>query len=235
MVGCAVKHFLSPRARPAPPIFSALRNRIINALDEQNVQEQPARLKDDGADDAGARSEGPRANDAAPEDAEAPAHGGEEIGALRAERDALSDKLLRRTAEFQNYRRRAEEDKGRLRASVKARALQPLLGVVDDFERTIAAAVTFDEMDDAEAAYAALREGVGLVLQKFRDELGRLGIEPIEAKGQPFDEEEHEAVMQQPAPEGTAPGTVLEEVQKGYRMDDGRVLRHSKVVVAAEA
>ncbi len=202
-------------------------------MNDSNVQQQ-TRPEEEERLEASVPSEAAPPQDAAeaPNADEAPP--GNEAEALRAERDALNDKLLRRTAEFQNYRRRAEEEKNRLAANAAARALRPMLGIVDDFERTIAAAATFDEMDDAEAAYAALKEGAALVLQKFRDELKRQGVEPIEAKGQPFDEKEHEAVMQQPAPEGTAPGTVLEEVQKGYRTRGGRVLRHSKVVVAAE-
>lgn len=154
-----------------------------------------------------------------------------DLDALRAERDEMNDRLLRQMAEFQNYRRRTEEDKSRLTASTKADVLRPMLGVLDDFERTVEAAEQFDALDDAEAAYTSLREGVALVLSKMQGELAKLGVEPIEAKGEPFSEREHEALMQQPPPEGVAPGTVLEEVQRGYRMDD-RVLRHSRVVVA---
>ena len=80
--------------------------------------------------------------------------------------------------------------------------------------------------------FEKLKEGVELVYEKFKSELGRLGVEPIEAIGHPFNENEHEALMQQPAPEDTAPGTVIDEIQKGYRMGE-RVLRHSRVVVAA--
>ena len=156
----------------------------------------------------------------------------DEAEALAAERDALNDRLLRQMAEFQNYRRRSEEEKGRLIHSSKARALTPMLDVLDDFERTMAAAEQFEEMDDAEAAYASLHEGLQLVLRKFQDALAKLDVEPIEAVGAPFHEAEHEAMMQQPAPEGIAPGTVLGELQKGYRLGD-RVLRHSRVVVSS--
>jgi molecular chaperone GrpE len=72
---------------------------------------------------------------------------------------------------------------------------------------------------------------VGLVYRKFVDALKQLGVEPIEAEGQPFDEQEHEAVLQQPAPDGVAPGTVLSEVQRGYRLGE-RVIRHARVIVA---
>jgi molecular chaperone GrpE len=64
------------------------------------------------------------------------------------------------------------------------------------------------------------------------DELNTLGVEPIDAKGEPFNENEHEAMMQQPAPDDVEEGTVLEEIRKGYRMDD-QVLRHSRVIVAS--
>lgn len=155
-----------------------------------------------------------------------------EIEALKEEREEINERLLRMAAELQNFRRRAEEEKGRLITSSKARAVEPMLEVLDDFERTLEAAEQLDAEEDTEKAYRSLKEGVELVFQKFKDELARLGVEPIEAEGQPFDEKEHEAMMQEPAPDDVEPGTVLREVQKGYRLDD-RVLRHSKVIVGS--
>ncbi len=89
-----------------------------------------------------------------------------------------------------------------------------------------------DAAADTEQAFLALKEGVALVDRKLREALAQQGVEPIEALGKPFDEAHHEALMQQPAPDDAEPGTVLQEVQKGYRLGD-RVLRHSKVVVSS--
>ena len=108
-----------------------------------------------------------------------------------------------------------------------------MLEILDDFTRSLDATKQLEEQQDQPGdGYEKLKEGVELVYEKFKSELSRLGVEPIEAIGQPFNENEHEALMQQPAPEDTAPGTVIDEIQKGYRMGE-RVLRHSRVVVAA--
>ena len=144
----------------------------------------------------------------------------------------VQDKLVRQAAEFQNFKRRTAQEKSTLVEHGKSLVLQNLLEVIDDFSRSKEAAEKLEGQEDPEAAYQALKQGVDLVYEKFMRELGRLGVEPIEAAGRPFDEKEHEAVMQQPAPEGAGTGVVLQEVQKGYRMGD-RVLRHSKVIVSA--
>ncbi len=156
------------------------------------------------------------------------------IAELEEEVSALRERLLRQAAEFQNFRKRVAQER---KSDVKfgqSLVLQQFLDVYDDLRRSIEAAREADGSQDAEATpvFVALREGVELVFKKFSDELERFGVQPIEAVGNPFNEEEHEAMLQQPAPNGTAAGVVLEEIQKGYRMGD-RVLRHSKVVVSA--
>lgn len=155
------------------------------------------------------------------------------IESLQQELDETNNRLLRQAAELQNFRRRSEEEKTRLVASSKGRVLKPMLEVLDDLERSLEATESLDEAGDAGNAYDSLREGVEMVLRKFQATLDQLGVEAIEAEGEPFNENEHEAVMQQPAPEDADSGMVLQEIQKGYRLGD-RVLRHSKVVVASE-
>lgn len=149
---------------------------------------------------------------------------------LRAEAGQLQDKLLRQAAEYQNYRRRSENDRAEAVRRGRQEVLLPVLDVYDDLRRSLEAARQ-SAGEETEGAVGALVEGVELVHRKFQDVLGRVGVEPIEAVGRPFDEEEHEAVMQQPA-EDAEPGTVLAEVQPGYRLGD-RVLRHARVIVAA--
>lgn len=155
-----------------------------------------------------------------------------EIEHLKKELDTMQDRLLRQAAEYQNYRRRTEQEKSSLIDLGKILVIQELLDVIDDFDRSIEAAEAIDESQPSLDAYRNLKEGVLLVYRKFVDTLSRIGVEPIEAVGKPFNVDEHEAMMQQPAPEGTEPGIVLNEFQKGYRFGD-RVLRHSKVVVSS--
>jgi len=154
-----------------------------------------------------------------------------EVESMRAELESTREQLLRKVAEFQNYRRRTDQEKTLLVEYGKSLVVQKLLDVLDDLERSLQAA---DKAAAAHAdpAYQALRQGVDLTYRKFVDELKRLGVQPIEAVGKPFDEQEHEALMQRSAPDGTPAGIVLDELQRGYRMAD-RVLRHTKVVVSS--
>ncbi len=149
---------------------------------------------------------------------------------LQAEISSLQEKVLRQAAEFQNYRKRSEQLLVQSIATGRANVVRELLDILDDLERSVAA--HNEAEDDLPESAQSLASGVRLVFEKFKAELARIGVEQIEAVGQAFDEEKHEAMMQQPAPEGTEPGTVLSEIQKGYILGD-RVLRHSKVVVAS--
>jgi len=156
----------------------------------------------------------------------------EKVEALEAERDELNDKVLRKAAEFDNYRRRMDREKERRYEAGMIDVIEPILEVLDDFERSLEAAEDLEDSPDSASAYESLKGGVEMVFRKFRDTLETLGVEPIEAEGRPFDESVHEAMMRQPS-DDAEPGTVLQEIRKGYRMDD-RVIRYSRVVVAAE-
>ena len=154
-----------------------------------------------------------------------------EADALRAEVADLRDQLLRRAAEFQNYRRRTEADRAEAEQRGRAAVLLPVLEVYDDLRRSLDAARRVAHQDSGSASFEALSQGVELVYRKFEGLLDRLGVTPIETSGVPFNVDEHEAVLQQPSPAGEPSGTVLAEVQPGYRLGD-RVLRHARVIVA---
>jgi molecular chaperone GrpE len=156
----------------------------------------------------------------------------ERIVELETELEEVNDRLLRQAAEFQNFRRRMQREKKKFHRSGKKEVILPMLDVLDDFQRSIEAAEQLQEQDDLEAAYESLRSGVEMVFDKFMAELQGIGVETIEAEGEPFNEELHEAMMQQPAPDDVAEGTVLQEIRRGYRLDD-QVLRHSRVIVAS--
>lgn len=156
-----------------------------------------------------------------------------EIDDLNQQLRDAQDQVLRKAAEFQNYRRRTEEEKATLVELGKGLVVTQFLDVLDDFDRSIGAAeqVEQSESERPGPAYYALREGVELIHRKFVDELAKLGVQPIEAVGRPFDENLHEAMMQREEG-GVDPGIVLDELQKGYLMGE-RVIRHSKVIVSS--
>ena len=157
-----------------------------------------------------------------------------EIEKLKKELDQVTDRWKRQAADFQNYRRRTEQEKEQMVSFGKAMVIQQLLDVVDDFQRSLEATEQTEKNGGTEgvSTYESLKSGVELVYQKLMDELKKMDVVPIEALGQPFDEDFHEALMQQPVADGQEPGIIVSEIQRGYRMGD-RVLRHSKVVVAS--
>jgi molecular chaperone GrpE len=146
----------------------------------------------------------------------------ERLAALEAERDEYLNDLKRVAAEFENYRKRVLRDQESLVARAHERLVKELLPVLDDLERALAAAEEHEE--------AKLEEGVRLVHRELAAALEREGLAEIETNGV-FDPHVHEALLSQPSSD-QAEGTVLEVVQKGYRLGD-RVLRPARVVVAA--
>ena len=169
--------------------------------------------------------EGVRGNRAVPPaDAEASASAAPEqleLEALRTENEELIDALQRLKAEFDNYRKRAARDQEQLVARAHERLVKELLPVVDDLERALQAAEGHEE--------AKLEEGVRLVHRALSDALVREGLEEVPVDGK-FDPHVHESLLSQPSE--AEEGSVIEVLQKGYRLGD-RVLRPARVVVAA--
>ncbi|MGH7731652.1 MAG: nucleotide exchange factor GrpE [Candidatus Eiseniibacteriota bacterium] len=137
------------------------------------------------------------------------------------------DRWLRAEAELQNFRRRASRDWEEGRRLAEEGVLLEMVSILDDLERALAAA-------DPSAAPSSWVHGVTLVAQRIRDFLARQGVSVEHPLGQPFDPTFHEALLELEAPEGAAPGTVVQVVQKGYRRG-GRALRPARVVVARAA
>ena len=172
-------------------------------------------------------------DDEAPDDApeaDAPETPGDSADAS-ADVQRLNDRLLRLSAEYDNYRRRSVTDREEAVRQGRRGVLIPVLDVYDDLRRSLDAARRAAKQDATSPSFDALSQGVELVFQKFGDALEKAGVTEIDAVGKPFSEDEHEAMMQQPAPDGTDSGTVLAEIQPGYRLGD-RVLRHARVIVA---
>lgn len=154
-----------------------------------------------------------------------------ELLRVNQELQHTKDMLTRQVADFTNYRRRMDMDIIRQRQHGKEEVITALLDVFDDMKRSLEAAAKVEETVTAHAGFSALKDGVKMIFENFEKQLTKLGVEAIPAVGTPFSEQFHEALMQQPAPEGTEVGMVLAELQAGYKMGD-RVLRHSKVIVS---
>jgi molecular chaperone GrpE len=141
---------------------------------------------------------------------------------LQRERDDYYDRLLRKSAEFDNYRKRVERERREQGDQAVNNLLQELLLVVDDFDR----ALTVDAGDNG----AAYRKGVELIHAKLYDLLKKNGVRPIDAVGADFDPNLHQAVVQEESGEHRD-GEVIAELRKGYMIGD-RLLRPAMVKVA---
>ena len=159
---------------------------------------------------------------------ETPGQEVDNVAELQRQRDEYYDRLLRKTAEFDNYRKRIERERQAQAESAAADLLQELLPLVDDLERAL-------KSESAEGS-DAYRRGVELILKRLEDTLRRRGVRPIEALGADFDPNYHQAVAYEPAPEKEArrDGEVIEEFGRGYMLGD-RLLRPSMVKVAKGA
>ena len=135
----------------------------------------------------------------------------------------LNDRFLRLYAEFDNYRKRTNKERVDLISTANAGILADLLPVLDDFERAILNNETAEEIN-------GVKEGFNLIFTKFKNNLESKGLKAMEAKGKPFDSELHEAIANVPAPSNKEKGKVIEDVEKGYYLND-KVVRFAKVVV----
>jgi molecular chaperone GrpE len=156
------------------------------------------------------------------------------LAAVTAERDQLAqekadlqDRLLRRQAEFDNFRRRSERERLDVADFVSMENVRPLLTVVDDLERALKAARATDGADNE------FVKGVDLIYTRLLDTLTKMGLEPIEALGQTFDPNQHNAIQREETQEAED-GIVLDEYQRGYNFR-GKLLRPSMVKVAVRS
>jgi molecular chaperone GrpE len=160
-----------------------------------------------------------------PQDAAIPADDAAEamdVEALKTERNALQDRLLRTAAEFDNYRKRIDRERREQAESAAASLLVEILPVVDNLERALQAPSGPDA--------AGYRAGVELIHRQLLDTLRKRGVTPIDALGADFDPRIHQAVTQEES-EAHRDGEVMEELQRGYMLGD-RLLRPSMVKVA---
>ncbi|WP_207422229.1 nucleotide exchange factor GrpE [Desertivirga brevis] len=144
---------------------------------------------------------------------------------LRAELSEANDKYLRLYAEFDNYKRRTSKERVELLQTAGKDVIVDMLSILDDFERALRA------MESA-ADVSAVKEGVTLVHNKLKNTLANKGLKEMESKGNVFDADIHEAITNIPAPSDDLKGKVVDEVEKGYYLND-KVIRFAKVIVGA--
>lgn len=137
------------------------------------------------------------------------------------------DKFLRLYSEFENFRRRTSREKADFLKTANEGLIKDLLPVLDDFERALKSMEEADDTSDS-----SVKEGVELIYNKFHNVLKNKGLTPIEAMGETFDTEVHEAVTQIPAPSEDMKGKVVDEVEKGYYLGE-KVIRFSKVIIGS--
>jgi molecular chaperone GrpE len=159
----------------------------------------------------------------------------EELQSRAAKADENWERLLRTTADLDNFKKRAAREKIESAQYAVFSLLQKLLPVLDNFEMALAAAPTADKAGPAEVKalagkLASFQSGVGMIQQQLKSVLAETGLEAIDATGQPFNPNLHEAISQQESA-ATPEGHVLQQVRKGYKFKD-RLLRPAAVVVA---
>jgi len=190
-----------------------------DAMTQETKNERAEAGRNDVEPVADSAVEGEATTDPAEVEAEAP----DTVESLRAKIEALEEKLLRVAADFENRRKRVEQQRDDAIRFANVDMLRALLVIVDDFDRSLAAARQADSIESVVKGEALIHANLIKALRDF-------GLEEIDALHKPFDPACHEALMQQPSADHP-PGTVLEEVARGYRFHD-RVVRPSKVIVS---
>ncbi|MFD2671584.1 nucleotide exchange factor GrpE [Marinicrinis sediminis] len=149
---------------------------------------------------------------------------GSENSQLQAALEEQKDRYLRLQAEFDNFRRRSRQEKEETAKYASSKVMEQLLPIVDNFERAVNSSNSSDDYD-------ALKKGLDMILRQLGQLMEQEGIKPIEAVGQPFNPELHQAVMQVES-EDHEEGIVVEELQKGYMLKD-KIIRPAMVKVSS--
>lgn len=146
-----------------------------------------------------------------------------EADKVKAELEEAKDKYLRLAAEFDNFRRRSAKERQEISQTAGREVIKELLEVLDDAER---AEKQLESSEDVQQ----IKQGITLVFNKLRATLQSKGLKPMTAVGKEFDADLHEAITEIPAASEEAKGKVIDEVTKGYYLND-KIIRHAKVVV----
>jgi molecular chaperone GrpE len=187
-----------------------------------NVDDRPSEATDSGSEENGVPAETPR--EAAEPQPEAQLKA--DLEAARAEIQSWKDRFLRKAAEFENYRKRADRDRGDAVLLAKSSVLTDFLPVLDACERALSSFQSHECPPGAEQ----YQEGVELLYRQAREVLSRLGVQPIDSIGRPFDPNIHDALLRMETSDQEE-NTVIQEFRRGYQFKD-RLLRAAQVAVA---
>ena len=196
-----------------------LENQVEQETSEEVVEET---VETENIEDAETTEDKKTAKKADKKKAKADKKNDAKCEAMQAKIDELEDRVKRQMAEFENFRKRTEKEKTMMFETGAKSVVEKILPVVDNFERGLA---TIPE-DDENSAFA---NGMKMIYKQMMDELDKLGVKPIEAVGQEFDPNFHNAVMQVESEEYES-GVVAQELLKGYMYHE-TVVRHSMVAV----
>lgn len=193
---------------------------------QENQQDQLNESPNTGAETEAVSEASETKQESAPSDAQEkeqePRHYADDMAVQLAQ---LNEKYLRLYSEFDNFRKRTSREKLELTKTAGEDIFKSLLPVLDDFERAIRS------MQEASEVHA-LKEGVDLIFQKFRNTLLLKGLEPMDSIGSAFDPDLHEAITRIPVEQAEQKGKVVDELEKGYSLQ-GKVIRYAKVVVGS--
>jgi molecular chaperone GrpE len=189
------------------------KNKKDKQEDDINQNSEPEEIKSDTADNENSDSAMIDETDS-------------KIVELEAQVKDFQDKLLRKAAEFENYKRRTENDQFNLINYAAESFIIKLLPIVDDFQRSM------DHIDDLEKS-KSVKDGIKLVYEKLHKLLNEQGIKKMQTKGEPFNVNYHDALMQK-KDDSVPSHTVLEEIEPGYIYRD-KVIRHAKVIVSEDS
>jgi molecular chaperone GrpE len=148
-----------------------------------------------------------------------------DVQKIQLELEDWKDKYLRLASEFDNFRKRTVREKSDLVRYANEDLLKSILPVLDDFDRSLQVLEKSDNL-------SAIQEGIKLIHHKFNHILSSKGLKPMESLNQPFDSDRHEAITSIPAPEEGQKGMILDEIERGYYLDE-KVIRFAKVIVGA--
>lgn len=192
-------------------------------LDNEDVVNEENKIEEEVMPDAQAVDGETKAEDSEKQELTPEERLQAELDAANAEIAKAKNDYLFLRAEFDNFRKRTLKEKSELLINGGERAFKGLLPVIDDFERAIGAFATTNDLD-------SIKQGIELIYNKFTKYLNDNGVKKINAKGNEFDTDYHEAMTLIPVEDDEQKGKVIDVIEEGYTIND-KVIRHSKVVV----
>lgn len=192
-------------------------------LDNEDVVNEENKIEEEVMPDAQAVDGATKAEDSEKQELTPEERLQAELDAANAEIAKAKNDYLFLRAEFDNFRKRTLKEKSELLINGGERAFKGLLPVIDDFERAIGAFATTNDLD-------SIKQGIELIYNKFTKYLNDNGVKKINAKGNEFDTDYHEAMTLIPVEDDEQKGKVIDVIEEGYTIND-KVIRHSKVVV----